>query len=159
MKSTITVAFIFLVLVLGCGKFGSGSKRSASSLDPYRGNLAELLPAEMSSGGLKFTRVGSETDSPALGATTAQVFTYTQEAGGIGVKIDGRLSNYASAAEANAALAAIAKKNPGTLTAKGGGQRLAAEDKTLIWTNGSLLCIVKASVAKGATNFEEAAPF
>ena len=158
MKSTIIVAFIFLLLILGCGKFGSG-KRSASSLDPYRGDLAELLPTELSLGSLKFKLAGSETTSPAQGAVKAQVFTYMQEAGGIGVKIDGRLSNYASAAEANAALADIAKKYPGTLTAKRSGQRFIGEDKTLAWTNGSLLCVVKGSTAKGATNFEEAAPF
>lgn len=158
MKPTTIVVFIFLLLILGCGKLGSG-KRSASKFNPYRGNLAELLPPELSSGYLKFKLTGSATADPVHGATAAQVFTYMQEAGGIGVRIDGRLQNYASAADANAALVAIAEKFPGTLSAKGSGQRLAAEDKSLAWTNGSLLCIVKGSVAKGATNFEDAAPF
>ncbi|MGI8467913.1 MAG: hypothetical protein ACR2N3_05620 [Pyrinomonadaceae bacterium] len=159
MKSIIPVAFIFLLLVLGCGQMSNIAKKSSTNFNPYQGKLSELLPEELSSGLIKFKLVGVVDNSTFTGSTEAKGFTYMQDAAGVEIKVDGALANYPTASAANAEITDIAKKFQGTLTTKGDGQRFLGTDGTLAWTNGSLLCIVKAGVAKAATNFEDAAPF
>ena len=158
MKPIIPVALIFLMIVLGCGNFKNLSQRSASK-NPYQGKLADLLPEELSSGLIKFKLVGTVNNDEMQEAKESKRLTYMQQAAGVEIKVDGALANYSSSAEANAKLADIAKKSNVPLSKKGDGQRVTAPDGTIGWTNGSLLCIVKAGVAKAATNFEDAALF
>ena len=158
MKSIFPVALIFFMLVLGCGQMSNIAKKSASK-NPYPGKLSDLLPEELSSGMIKFKLVGSVDNKTFPGATEAKSFTYMQQGAGVEIKVDGALANYPTAADANAVIADIAKTNSGTLSKKSDGQRLTASDGSVAWTNGSLLCIEKAGVAKAATNFEEAALF
>ncbi len=158
MKSIIPVALIFLIVVLGCGNFKNLSQKSASK-NPYQGKLADLLPEEVASGLIKFKLVGIVANDTYPGSTEAKGFTYMQQGAGVEIKVDGGLANYPTAAQANAELADITKKYQGTITKKGDGQKFTGNDGTIAWTNCTLLCIVKAGVAKAATNFEDAAPF
>lgn len=158
MKSTIPVALIFLMLVLGCGNFKNISQKSASK-NPYQGKLADLLPEELSSGLIKFKLIGTVINDEMQEAKESKRFTYMQQAAGVEIKVDGALTNFSSAAEANAKLADLVRKTNVSLSKKGDGQRITTPDGTVAWTNGSLLCIVKAGVAKAATNFEDAALF
>ncbi len=98
-------------------------------------------------------------DTDLFGRSFDSGFTYTQQGGGVEIKVDGALGNYPTAAQANTKLAEFAVSNNATLSKKGDGQRFTASDGTIGWTKGSLLCLVKAGVAKAATNFEDAAPF
>lgn len=158
MKSIIPVALIFLMLVVGCGNFKNLSQKSVQK-NPYQGKLADLLPEEVASTFIKFKLVGVVVNDTLPDSTEAKGFTYMQQGAGVEIKVDGALGNYPSAAQANTKLAEFAKSNGATLSKKGDGQRFTASDGTVGWTNGSLLCLVKAGVAKAATNFEEAALF
>jgi hypothetical protein len=151
---------LLLTLVLGCGMLKKNIKRASSNFSPYKGKLSELLQPEISSSLVKFKLVGTEDTDTYPGATEAKAFTYMQEGAGVSIKVDGALANYPTAEQAEVALAVIAKKNKGTLTKKSGGQRFVTPDgNTVVWTHGSLLCIVTSGFARPATNFEEAAPF
>lgn len=157
-KSLFPVALIFLMLVVGCGNFKNLSQKSAAK-NPYQGKLSELLPEELGSTFIKFKLVGVVANDTFPGSTEAKGFTYTQQGAGVEIKVDGALANYPTAAQANTKLAEFAASNSATLSKKGDGQRFTASDGTVGWTNGSLLCLVKAGVAKAATNFEDAALF
>lgn len=157
-KSITPVALIFLIVVLGCGNFSNISKKSVQK-NPYQDKLTDLLPEELSSGLIKFKLVGVVANDTLPGSSEAKGFTYMQQGGGVEVKVDGALGNYPAAAEANTKLAEFAENIGATLTKKGDGQRFTGSDGTIGWTNGSLLCIVKAGVTKAATNFEDAALF
>ena len=150
------VFVMFLAMAFSC----RDGKKSSTSFNPYKGQLNELLKSEMSSGQIKFKLVGTENTDTYAGATEARAFTYTQEGAGVLIKVDGALANYPSASQAEAQIADLAKQNNGTLTKKNGGQRFVTPNgKTVMWTNGSLLCIVTSGFARPATNFEETAPF
>ena len=157
-KSVTPVALIFLMLVVGCGNFKNLSKKSVQK-NPYQGKLTDLLPEEVASTFLKFKLVGIVANNTLPGSSEAKAFTYLQQGAGVEIKVDGALGNYPTAAQANTKLAEVAESVGATLTKKGDGQRFTGSDGTIGWTNGSLLCLVKAGVAKAGTNFEDAALF
>lgn len=161
MKALTPILLIWLVLVMGCG-LGNILKRNTTSFDPYTGGLNELLPSEMSITILKFKLTGTrDTHSNYPDAKEAKGFTYMQEAGGIGVQLDGALVNFNSSAEANAQLSKIAAELNATVEKNSRGLNFTAEDrKTIGWTHGSIMCLVISSAGtKPASNFKEAAPF
>lgn len=161
MKSIIPVALIFLLFVLGCGRLKDNISRNSSSFNPYKGSLSELLRPEISSLSIKFKLVGTrDTLSQHTGAIEAKAFTYTQEAAGVGVQVDGVLVNFPSAEQAQTKLRSVASEVGANVVSKGKGQRFSTKDGgTVGWTNGSVMCLVKSQFAKPAGNFEEAAPF
>jgi len=155
LQSVGIVFVMFFALAFSC----RDGKKSTATYNPYKGTLNVLLKPELSSGSIKFKLIGTEDAAGSYaGATEARAFSYTQEGGGVSVKVDGALANYPSASVATAKITELAKQI--TLTKKTGGQRLTTADgKTVAWTNGSLLCIVTSGFARPATNFETAAPF
>jgi len=161
MKSIIPVALIFLLLVLGCGRLKDNISRSSSSFEQYKGSLSELLKPEISSLSVKFKLVGTRNAiSEHSGAIEAKAFTYTQEAAGVSVQVDGVLVNYPSSQQAEKRLSEIASDIGASLVSKGKWKRFSTKDGgTVGWTNGSVMCLVKSKFAKPAGNFEEAAPF
>lgn len=161
MKSIIPVALIFLLLALGCGRLKDNISRNSSSFDPYKGSLSELLRPEISSLAVKFKLIGTrDMLSQHPGAKEAKAFTYTQEAAGVSVQVDGVLVNFSSAEQAQTKLRAVATEVGANVVSKGKGQRFSTKDGgTVGWTNGSVMCLVKSQFAKPAGNFEEAAPF
>lgn len=169
MKVVLIVALMFFLQASpSCterifGKRAAVEKSSVekSSFSPYKGKVNELLKPELSSGLFKFKLTGTTSDvNSYTGSTEAKGFTYMQEGAGISVKVDGALANYPTAAQAEAEIAAIAARSKGPLTKKNSGQRFVSNDgATIIWTNGSLLCVVTSGFAKPASNFEEAVPF
>lgn len=161
MKSIIPVSLMFLLLVVGCGRLKDNISRNSSGFDPYKGSLSELLRPEISSLSIKFKLVGTrDTLSQHAGAIEAKAFTYTQEAAGVSVQVDGVLVNFASSQQAEAKLRAVATEVGANVVSKGKGQRFSTKDGgTVGWTNGSVMCLVKSQFAKPAGNFEEAAPF
>ncbi len=161
MKSIIPVVLIFLLLVLGCGRLKDNISRNSSSFDPYKGSLSELLRPEISSLAIKFKLVGTrDLLSQHPGATEAKGFSYTQEAAGVSVPVDGVLVNFTSSQQAQAKLRTVAAEVGANVVSKGKGQRFSTKDGgTVGWTNGSVMCLVKSQFAKPAGNFEEAAPF
>jgi hypothetical protein len=149
------VFVMFLTMAFSCR-----DQTGHTNFNPYKGKLNELLRSEMSSSSLKFKLVGTADVDTHPGSTQAKGFTYMQEGAGVSIQVDGALINYPTAAQADAEFAAIAAKNKGSLTTKKNGQRFTSPDgKTVLWTNGSLLCIVTSGSARPATNFEESAPF
>ena len=161
MKSLIPVTLIFLLLVLGCGRLKDNISRNSSSFDQYQGSLSELLKPEISSLSVKFKLVGTrDLLSQHPGAKEAKGFSYTQEAAGVSVPVDGVLVNFPSADQAQTKLRAVATEVGASVVSKGKGQRFSTKDGgTVGWTNGSVMCLVKSQFAKPAGNFEEAAPF
>lgn len=161
MKSLVPVALIFLVLVVGCGRLKDNISRNSSSFDPYKGSLSELLRPEISSLSIKFKLVGTrDLLSQHPGASEAKGFSYTQEAAGVSVQVDGVLVNFTSSQQAEAKLRAVAAEVNASVVSKGKWQRFNTKDGgTVGWTNGSVMCLVKSGFAKPASNFEEAAPF
>ena len=159
MKSLIIVALIMVGLVLGC----KNTKKAEADLNPFKGSLAELLPNEFSSDGLKFKSLGSSAETPKnfADAKEAKFFGYMQEAGGIGVKIEGTLANYPSAELAQDKLRRLTKGADGiSVVPDGKNLRVVDESgKSAAWTNGSLVCLISASAKKGLENFKNAAPF
>jgi hypothetical protein len=151
------IVSVMFVMAFSCR---DGVKKSTTAFDPYKGTLNELLKPEMSSGLIKFKLSGAADTSSYGGSTEAKGFTYMQEAAGVSIKVDGALINYPTASQADAKIAELARKSNVTLTKKSGGQRFSSPDgKTVVWTNGSLLCVVASSFPRPATNFEQAAPF
>jgi hypothetical protein len=142
---------------------GVSANKASQQYNPYRGDLAALLPKEMSTGNIKFTFSGSSDrlkDWTEEGATAALGFTYQQTAAGAGVPVDGALCNFPSSAEAQSALSQLATKQGATLEAKAHGQRFTANKGGLVaWTNGSLLCVATSKFERPAQNFEAAAKF
>ena len=161
MKSIISVTLIFLLLVLGCGRLKDNISRNSSSFNPYKGSLSELLRPEISSLSIKFKLIGTrDLLSQHPGAAEAKGFSYTQEAAGVSVQVDGVLVNFTSSQQAEAKLRAVASEIGANIVSKGKGQRFSTKDGgTVGWTNGSVMCLVKSQFAKPAGNFEEAAPF
>lgn len=94
------------------------------------------------------------------GAIEAKAFTYTQEAAGVSVQVDGVLVNFPSSQQAEKGLREAAGEVSASVVNKGKWQRFSTKDGgTVGWTNGSVMCLVKSQFAKPAGNFEEAAPF
>ncbi len=160
------VGIIVAVAILAwVSKNSNPGKRSSQSFDPYRGSVAALLPKDMSDSISTYTLSGTSdrtSEWKSYGATDAVGFTYMQKVKvmNVGVKIDGALVNFPSAADAVAALKKTAAEENGTVSTKGSGQRFTAEGGQMIgWTNGSLLCVVKGSTDPAAGNFETVAPF
>jgi hypothetical protein len=160
-KSIIPVALIFLLLVLGCGRLKDNISRNSSSFDPYKGSLSDLLRPEISNLSIKFKLVGTrDMLSQHPGASEAKAFTYTQEAAGVSVQVDGVLVNFTSSQQAEKRLKEIAADVTASVVSKGKWQRFSTKDGgTVGWTNGSVMCLVKSQFAKPAGNFEESAPF
>ena len=163
MKNLIICLSILLLFVLGCGTFTKNFKRSSGNFDPYTGSLSELLQPEFSSLRSEFKSQGiRDTTADYKGeAKEAKAFTYTQEAAGIGVQVDGALVNFNSAATAKEQLQKLASEVKGTISNKDKGLKFTAENGKIVgWTNGSLMCVVKSGAGtKPAANFEEAVPF
>ena len=161
MKSLVSVALIFLLLVLGCGRLKDNISRNSSSFDPYKGSLSDLLRPEISSLSLKFKLVGTrDLLSQHPGASEAKGFSYTQEGAGVSVPVDGVLVNFPLSQQAEKRLREVAAEVSATVIDKGKWKKFSTKDGgTIGWTNGSVMCLVKSSFAKPAGNFEEAAPF
>lgn len=161
MKSIIPVTLIFLLLVLGCGRFKDNMSRNSSSFAPYKGSLSELLRPELSSLSVNFKMVGTrDALSEHPGASEAKGFSYTQEGAGVSVQVDGVLVNFTSSQDAEKRLRDVAVEVGASVVSKGKWQRFSTKDGgTVGWTNGSIMCLVKSQFAKPAGNFEEAAPF
>ncbi len=150
-----------LILVMGCG-IGNIVKRNSTNFDPYNGSLSELLQPELSGSLVKFKLNGTrDTLANYTNAKEAKAFTYMQDAAGVGVQLDGALINYNSSATANEELRKVADELKTTVKTESKGTSFTAENgKTVGWTNGSLMCLVKSSAGtKPAGNFKDAAPF
>ena len=140
---------------------------SARGFDPYKGSLRTLLPAEFSNAelsalGIKFKQVSASDRTSSWkrqGVGEAVRFNYNLVSM-VTVKIEGELVNFSTSSEAVAALKAMATENEATVASKGNGQRFSAKNgRMVVWTNGSLLCVVIGGTDPAAINFEKAAPF
>lgn len=160
MKNLSLTIFILLLFALGCN-LGNITKRNFTNFDPYKGSLSELLSPDMNRAGIKFKLQGTrDTTADFTDVKEAKAFTYQQEAAGVMVPVDGALVNFNSTATAQENLRKTAERVNGTIKTEGKKTSFIADNgKTVGWTNGSLMCLAKANLAKPLENFREAAPF
>ena len=165
MKTISSLAPI-LLLIFACRLCSlSGNTVNQNDLNPYKGSVQSLMPKELSVGLVKYKLDTSQSTRPPKGATEAVQANYTMQAGSISVQIQLIVGNFPSSKEAEAAMKAAANEKNATLETKtkGGmsvGQRFTDENgRTIIWTNGSLICIARSTASGTTSNFEGALPF
>jgi len=161
----IPILTIVVLLTLACRFFGLGGTTIVSSdLDPYKGQVATLLPKEAGDSVIKF-KLDSSQPTSFPGAKEAVKADYTMQAGSIGVKAQLTIVNFASRQEAEAAMQAFATSHNLTLenktkNGKTVGKRLVYNDgKAIMWSNGSLQCLSFSDFAKTSSNLEDALQF
>jgi post-segregation antitoxin (ccd killing protein) len=162
---TISSLAPLLLLIFACRLCSlSGNTVNPNDLNPYKGSVKDLLPKELSVGLVKYKLDTSQT-THFKGATEAVQANYTMEAGSISVQIQLVVANFSSSQDVEAAMQAAAKEKNATLEQKTKnamtvGQRFTDENgRAIIWSNGSLICIVRSTASGTTSNFEGALPF
>lgn len=156
MKTALSLIILGLFACNICNFSGGG----ANQYNPYRGSPAALIQPQVGSLPITFNLQSSGTNATLqqqLGASELATARYTMQAAGISVEVQHVIANFPSAEAATAAFQAAASRVRATPTRRprGNGQ-IYRGNNTVVWTNGSLLCVATSSMQRPADNFEAA---